>query len=75
MPRKSLEYFTEIHSINQKEAKLPKGECCNELYNLLTNSINYSPIRVLKAIKMTRNNVLFENIDKTAISFETSNGK
>jgi len=71
LPRKSLEYFTEIHSINQKEAKLPKGECCNELYNLLTNSINYSPIRVLKAIKMARNNVLFENIEKIINTLES----
>lgn len=64
LPRKSLEYYTEIHSINQKEPKLPKGDCCNELYKLLTSSVSYSPIRILKEIKMAKNNVLFDNMTR-----------
>ena len=60
-----------MHSINQKEAKLPKGDCFDELYNLLTNSINYSPIRILKAIKFSKKNVLFENIEKIINTLES----
>ncbi len=70
LPRKSLEYYTEIHSINQKEPKLPKGDCFDELYKLLTSSINYSPIYVIKQIKFSKNNVLFENMDKIIRTLE-----
>ena len=64
IPKKLLEYYTQINSISETEAKLPKGDCFEELYKLLTSSINYSPIRILKAIKFSKSNVLLENIDK-----------
>ena len=64
IPRKSLDYFTEIRSINETEPKLPKGECADELYNLLTRSINYCPVRVLLNIKSAKENILIKNIDK-----------
>ncbi len=59
IPRKCLEYYTNITGISETEPKLPKGQCCDELYALLTKSVNYSPIRILKAIM--HSSVLFEN--------------
>ncbi len=59
IPKKSLEYYTRITGISEKEPKLPKGKCFDELYALLTKSVNYSPIRILKAIMHSK--VLFEN--------------
>lgn len=50
IPRKCLEYYTNITGISETKPKLPKGQCCDELYALLTKSVNYSPIRILKAI-------------------------
>lgn len=62
IPRSGLEYFTNITGISETESKLPKGECCDELYNLLTKSVNYSPVRIIKAIKNAP--VLFENVSR-----------
>jgi hypothetical protein len=63
--KKSLEYFTEIHSINETEPKLPKGECLDSLHKLLISSSNYSPVRILKSIKtLNKNNVLIANIGR-----------
>lgn len=76
IPRKALEYYTEITGISETEPKLPKGECCTQLYDLLTKSINYSPIRILKTIKSLP--VLFENrarIVKTLEAFITKSVK
>jgi hypothetical protein len=61
--KKDLEYFTETHSINETQPLLSKGECLDELHHFLISSINYSPIRVVKAIRFAKNNVLLENID------------
>lgn len=58
-------FFEKIHSIDEKEPKLPRGECVDELHKLLTTSAsNYAPIRILKSIKMASNNVLMKNIDR-----------
>lgn len=62
--KKSLEYYTECHSIEEKEPKLPKGECVDELHKLLINSSNYSPCRIIKCIKFSKNNILINNIEK-----------
>lgn len=63
--KSDLEYYTKINSIDEKEPKLPKGECCNELHKLLTTSaVNYSPVRIMKAIKLASNNVLMANLDR-----------
>ncbi len=51
--KKSLEYYTNINSISETESKLPKGECFEKLYELLTKSINYSPIKIIRAVKIT----------------------
>lgn len=61
--KQALGYFTEIHSINETEPKLPK-ECFSELHKLLTVSSDYSPIRILKSIKMSKDNALMVNADK-----------
>ena len=74
--KKSLEYFTNINSISETESKLPKGECFEKLYDLLTKSINYSPVRIIKAIKDSP--VLLENLEKvirTLDSFVTKSFK
>jgi ankyrin repeat protein len=74
LPKKALEYYTNINSISEDEPKLPKGECFDELYNLLTKSINYSPVRILKTIKFSLNNVLAINslkIIRTLDAFST----
>lgn len=68
--KQSLEYYTEIHSVEETEPKLPKGECLNELHKLLTNSNNYSPVRILKLIKFASNNVLMLNVDKVIRTLE-----
>jgi ankyrin repeat and MYND domain-containing protein 2 len=62
--KKSLEYFTEIHSPNEAEPKLPKGACLNELHNLLINSTNYSPVKIIKSIRTVNGNVLLKNMPK-----------
>lgn len=63
--KKSIEYYTEIHSIDEKEPKLPKGECADELHKLVTTSAtNYAPVRIFKSIKQANNNVLMANIDR-----------
>ncbi len=64
IPKKSLEYYTNINSVVESEPRLPKGECFEQLYELLTKSINYSPVRIIKAIKFASNNVLLENVEK-----------
>ena len=77
--KSSLEYYTEIHSVNESEPKLPKGECVNELHKLLIATSDYSPVRILKYIKLAHNNVLVKNIERiirtldafTAKSFRT----
>lgn len=54
-----------MHSVDEKEAKLPKGECVDELHKLLTTSAsNYSPIRIIRSIRAASNNVLMANIDR-----------
>lgn len=60
----SLDYYTECHSIDEKEAKLPKGDCVDELHKLLINSSNYSPCRIIKCIKFSKNNILINNADR-----------
>ena len=80
--KKDLEYYTEVHSLTEKEPKLPKGECLNELHKLLTSSSHYSPIRVLKSIKQAKNNVLMLNAERiiktldafSCKSFKNENG-
>jgi ankyrin repeat protein len=61
--KKDLEYFTETHSINETQPLLSKGECLDEIHRLLISSIYYSPIRIVKAIRFAKNNVLLENMD------------
>lgn len=69
--KKSLEYFTEIHSIEDKEPKLPKGECLDELHKLLiVSATNYSPIGIMKTIKFSSNNVLMLNSEKVIKTLE-----
>jgi hypothetical protein len=62
--RSALLYFTEINSISETEPKLPKGPCCDELYRLLVNTSNYSPVRALKLIRHAPHNILMRNIDR-----------
>ncbi|RNA17077.1 ankyrin repeat and MYND domain-containing 2 [Brachionus plicatilis] len=62
--KESLEYYTECHSIDEKEPKLPRGECVDELHKLLINSSNYSPCRIIKCIKLSKNNTLMNNAEK-----------
>ncbi|CAF0710720.1 unnamed protein product [Brachionus calyciflorus] len=62
--KNSLEYYTEIHSIDEKEPKLPKGECLDELHRLLIQTSNYSPCRIIKNIKFSKNNILMLNADR-----------
>jgi len=62
--KSSLEYYTEIRSINDTEPKLPKGECVDELHKLLISTSDYSPVRILKSIKLSKNNVLVENLTR-----------
>lgn len=64
LSKSSLEYYTEIRSINDTEPKLPKGECVDELHKLLISTSDYSPVRVLKAIKFSNNNLLVENMNR-----------
>ena len=62
--KSSIEYYTEIHSINETEPKLPKGECVDELHKLLISTSDYSPVRIIKSIKLSQNNVLVENMHR-----------
>jgi hypothetical protein len=64
IPKRALEYYTETHSSSETEPKLPKGDCLNELHKLLINTSNYSPLRIIKCIKLSKNNVLMSNIDR-----------
>lgn len=71
LPKKALEYYTEVHSIGETEPKLPKGECLDELHKLLTTSAtNYSPVRILKSIKLSKNNILMSNIDRIILTLD-----
>lgn len=76
LSKKSLEYYTNINSISETEPKLPKGECFEKLYELLTKSINYSPVRIIKAVMNSP--ILFENVErviKTLDAFVTKSFK
>ena len=68
--KQALDYYTEIRGVSEKEPKLPKGECLDELHKLLTSSSNYAPIRVLKAIKASKNNTLVLNVERIVLTLD-----